>query len=292
MNKLNNKFLFGISLFILSLNSYWPSLSPISIPIESSPIAVTQEKIIIVTSTDDNGPGTFRQALLDAQSGNTITFDTAAFPPKTPATINLFSGLPNISQGNLTIDASDAGLILDGSNIIEGDWIPGLSITSDGNIIRGLQIVNFSGAGIVLEGANHNIIGGDRDIGSGPIGQGNLSSGNSDGIILNSASENTITGNYIGTDITGLKNTGNRAPGIGVEGNASHNDIGPNNIIAFNGIEDGCGVEIRSEKAQGNAITGNSIHDNSGDGICNYTDDGISASAPPVLATSFIRPDL
>ena len=280
MSNLNNKFFLAISLFFI-LSGCSPSSS--STATDTPQTHPPQKETLIVTSADDSGPGTFRQALLDAQSGDTITYDTAAFPPNAPATIYLSSGLPHISQGNLTIDASDAGLILDGSNILEGEWIPGLSITSDGNTIRGLQIVNFSGAGIAQEGAKHNIIGGDRDIGSGPIGQGNLSSKNSDGIILNSASDNTIMGNYIGTDITGLKNMGNRAPGIALEGNASHNILGPNNIIAFNGVDGGCGIEIRSENPQENEVTGNSIHDNSFAGICN----DISTSTPPPIILGF-----
>ena len=36
---------------------------------------------VLVTSAADSGPGTLRQALLDAQDGNTITFDPAGFPP-------------------------------------------------------------------------------------------------------------------------------------------------------------------------------------------------------------------
>lgn len=90
--------------------------------------------IIIVTSTADSGSGTLRQALLDAQSGDTITFEPAIFPPATPATIYVNSELPSINQGSLTIDASNAGVILDGSNIV-GDFAPCLQIMSDWNIV-------------------------------------------------------------------------------------------------------------------------------------------------------------
>ena len=77
----------------------------------------------------------------------------------------------------MKIDASNAGIILDGSNIGE-DFVPCLQIISDGNAVRGLQFVNFApSAGISLSGgAQHNLIGGDRHIGSGPLGQGNLAS--------------------------------------------------------------------------------------------------------------------
>src|SRR3974390_1075088 len=73
--------------------------------------------VITVTRSADGGPGTLRQALLDAQPYDTITFDPAVFPANAPATIVLSSGLPELTQGYLTIDASNAGVILNGSNI-------------------------------------------------------------------------------------------------------------------------------------------------------------------------------
>jgi len=89
--------------------------TPTSVPPTTMP--VPQGETIIVTSSADSGPGALRQALLDAQSGDTINFDPTVFPPSAPVTIFLTSGLPPVSQGNLTIDASNAGVVLDGSNI-------------------------------------------------------------------------------------------------------------------------------------------------------------------------------
>ena len=115
----------------------------------------------------DSGPGTLRQALLDAQDGDTITFDPTVFPPTAPVTISITSPLPHIYANNLLLDASNAGVILDGSQL-PGDWEAGLQIvSSQGNTIRGLQISNFSGPGIAISGeASHNVIGGDRSIGT------------------------------------------------------------------------------------------------------------------------------
>ncbi|MGD2179401.1 MAG: hypothetical protein PVG71_16470, partial [Anaerolineae bacterium] len=50
---------------------------------------------ITVTSAADSGPGTLRQALLDAANGDTITFDQNVFPPASPVTISLTSDLPD-----------------------------------------------------------------------------------------------------------------------------------------------------------------------------------------------------
>jgi hypothetical protein len=39
---------------------------------------------LLVTSNQDSGPGTLRQALFNAQPGDTITFDATVFPPAVP----------------------------------------------------------------------------------------------------------------------------------------------------------------------------------------------------------------
>ncbi|MBN1858084.1 right-handed parallel beta-helix repeat-containing protein [Candidatus Bipolaricaulota bacterium] len=220
---------------------------------------------LVVTSTEDSGVRTLRWALQTARSGDTITFDPAVFPPESSASIRVTSVLPSLMQGDLTIDASDAGVILDGQGSTEANtW--GLEIISDGNVVRGLQIINFTGFGIqIVGGAQHNVIGGDRDTGAGPTGQGNLSSGNSGGIGLydEGTSYNTITGNLIGTDITGTEPFGN-IDGIFVSGGASHNTIGPGNIIAHNHER---AIVVQGSDSLGNTITQNSIHDNGWGGI-------------------------
>src|SRR3990170_4173880 len=80
-------------------------------PTQLPPTPVPQGSTLLVTNPADSGPGTLRQALLDAQPSDTITFDPAVFPPDAPVTIALSAGLPELDQGNLTIDASNAGVI-------------------------------------------------------------------------------------------------------------------------------------------------------------------------------------
>jgi len=241
-----------------------------------------QGKTLTVTSAEDSGSGTLRQALLDSQTGDIITFDPGVFNPKSPVAIELKSGLPPISQGYLTVDASNAGVILDGSQV-GGDWTPGIEIDSEHNIFRGLQVVHFTGAGISLTpSARFNVIGGDRLVGLGSNGQGNMIGDNSDGVAIK-GSDNVITGNLIGTDITGSEQTGNRGVGIFLEENASRNIIGPNNIIAYNGTRDiGGGIEIRSINAKANTITANSIHDNTAPGIYYNISGGFPVEFPTI----------
>ena len=76
-----------------------------------------QPRSIIVTSAADWGPGSLREVLSQAPSGALITFDPAVFPPDNPATIFILSPLAELSQGQITIDASDSGVILDGGRL-------------------------------------------------------------------------------------------------------------------------------------------------------------------------------
>ena len=161
---------------------------------------------IVVTNRADSGDGTLRQAMLDALDGDTITFDPEIFPLTSPMTITLFTALPNITQGNLTIDASNTGMVLDGRYVDSGD---GFHITSDGNVIKGLQIIRFPDDGVeITNGAKNNTIGGDWTVGNGPHGEGNIITLNGgDGVDINGAGtmSNTVSGNLIGLDLDGTR---------------------------------------------------------------------------------------
>jgi hypothetical protein len=187
-----------------------------------------------VTSSADSGPGTLRQCL---QQAARITFDPAAFPPLSPATIKLQSELA-LSSGSQTIDGSGAGVILDGSAAPSGT--NGIFLQSSYNVILGLQIVGFAGDGILV-GGSYNTIGGDRGQGAGPSGQGNVIGGNGgSGINLNGPS-NLIVGNYLGVDATGTRQLANGDDGVTVQ-NAG-NTIGgataaDRNVISGNTLSD------------------------------------------------------
>jgi len=285
MNKL---FMFSLNSAVILILLILPAIQqPSTMLVAANGLydAQSSSETIVVTSVSDSGPGTLRQALLDAQNGDTITFDPVVFPPAAPATIFLqaedfVSSLPNITQGAITIDASNSGVILDGSDI-QGDWVNGLEIYSDGNTVQGLQIINFSGSGIAMCSASLNTIGGDRGIGTGPLGQGNLVSKNGIGIDLcDAGSFNTVSGNIIGTNPTGDEDWGNIQNGILIENGMTHNVIGPNNIIAHN---DRNGIFITGFDAFGNVITQNSIHGNGSFGI-RLDDGGNTEITPPQIS--------
>jgi hypothetical protein len=195
----------------------------------------------VVNSQADAGAGTLRQCLQSVAGGDTITFDPAVFPPAHPATIALTTPLPELTRGGITIDASNAGVILDGGKTPE--WTSGLVITSDGNIIKGLQILRFSFVGIEVRNAKNNQIGGDRSRGTGPQGEGNVISLNwLAGVSIHEegAEGNVVSGNLIGTDSSGTTSAGKSGSGIVLSLGTRRNRIGGStpgerNVVSGNG---------------------------------------------------------
>jgi hypothetical protein len=217
----------------------------------------------LVTSLAESGTGTLRRCIENAQAGEIITFDPNIFPPANAVSINLSSALPTLSQGHLTIDGSNAGVILDGSNTPEGTF--GLLVASDSNKIMGLQILHFPANGIwVQENADFNIIGGDNTIGKGPTGEGNVISANgNDGGLHISGSGNIVQGNFIGTDATGTKSIANAHAGIQLAGPGNLIGgivVGQRNIISGNINKDyQCYGLWLHTNAVNNTVTGNFI---------------------------------
>lgn len=210
-----------------------------------------------VTTTADQGPGSLRWWLDHAADGDTITFDPIIFSPSHPATITLESALPPVVQVHLTIDGSNAGVVLDGCLLPEADG--GLWLAADDDVVMGLQMVNFALVALSTTG-QRNVIGGDRALGSGPLGQGNLISSGGMGLnIGGGAQDNLVQGNLIGTDATGRLTRPNWI-GIAVNGRARHNTIGGTtpgrrNLISGNQT----GVQFAFEGTEGNIIAGNYI---------------------------------
>jgi len=307
MNRCTVRHLVPLLLTVLTPAACTSSPSPSA----RSPVPTTSPsgevgKRIVVSSALDSGPGTLRQALLDAEAGDVVTFDPAVFSPDAPTAITVETQLPSVTQGDLTIDGSDAGVILDGSELPSDGFISGLEIASDGNTVSGLAVLGFPGAGIGVAGGRDNTIGGDRGIGAGPIGRGNLTGRNGLGIVLwGSAEGNVVSWNLIGTRANGTDPLGNHAHGVWVTEGATGNVFGPGNVIAHNGqagiaLEDGAngntvgpdneiafngenGIWIDSPRSIHNTITRNSIHENEAAAIYLSSDGNTGLIAPSVL---------
>jgi parallel beta-helix repeat protein len=216
----------------------------------------------VVYSMYDSGEGSLRQCMEEAGNGDTVTFSPMIFPPADPGYIVVVSPLPSIACGNVTIEASNAGVVLNGSATPGGT--AGLIVASDSNSIRGVEIINFPAGGVILAaGADHNTLEGNRISGSG--GQGLHIYG----------ANNIIENNLIGIAADGTSPMGNTGNGIYVSGVAG-NHIGPGNTIAYNGYS---GIEIAGSSASANTITQNSIYENTlaGISLSGGGNDGIAA---------------
>jgi len=115
----------------------------------SSPLSAVDQ---IVTSTADSGAGSLRQAIVDAVSGDTITFDSSL----DGATITLSSGQLFIDK-NLTIDASSLpdGIVIDAnqsSRCFTIDTLTDVTLRAL-TITGGLTGTNGLGGGIRNDGA-------------------------------------------------------------------------------------------------------------------------------------------
>jgi len=266
----------------------------------------------VVVNTSDSGPGSLRQALLNANTNASATPNLIAFtiPGAGPHVIRLLSALPppvewiaieGFSQPGASANTSTNGdnavrkIILDGS--MAGAGVNGLTFEADSNIVRGLVIQNFYGNGIafssnstgnVVEGSfitgntNSGVLvnSANNRIGGTTSAARNILSGNRErGVTLLSpaAQGNLVAGNYIGTDLTGSASQSNRLGGILIS-SASVNIIGGSeagrNIISGNG---GPGVEISS--GTNNLVQGNHIGSTPlGAGLGN-TGDGVLISS-------------
>ncbi len=158
------------------------------------------------------------------------------------ATGNLIGG-PNAAARNVIGANGEAGVFLNGavSNSVQGNFI--------GTDATGTNALGNTFAGVTLAEADGNLIG-------GPPGAGNVISGNlQDGVFISTNSAgNQVAGNLIGLDTTGATALANQFDGIALN-NA------PSNLISGNVISGNAdyGVWVLGTNASGNAVQGNTI---------------------------------
>jgi hypothetical protein len=164
------------------------------------------------------------------------------------------------------------------NNTVAGNYI---GMQADGQT----TLANGSGGVYLRDGSKSNVIGG-TPAGVGATKAGNLISGNKQaGIYLNGAINNSILGNYVGTDKDGmLSGRGNDVSGILLKSHSDNNTIGaagtrPSNVISGNGFGNtngaqGQGIDIDS--SQSNVVAGNYIGtDKNGTGRLGNRSDGM-----------------
>jgi titin len=223
--------------------------------------------VFAVTSNADSGPGTLRQAILDANAhpgSDTITFDltgSTSILPTTP--------LP-ISTDTMAIDGTTqpgyAGhplIVLDGGNAgtNHGAGVPGLDLGGGSGSIRGLVIDDWSGPGILVGTPNAVITGTYLGIDA----SGTVAAGNADGIEIGSSSGHvTIGGTAAGA---GNLISGNRVAGVLLEaaGNLLQGNYIGANAAGTNALANNSGIACESvsntiggvQAGAGNLISGN-----------------------------------
>jgi CSLREA domain-containing protein len=203
-----------------------------------------------------------------------------------PGTGALPGVAPGIVLGHVTTGVQIGGTTAAARNAVSGNASGGISLSNslnDNTVTNNLILGNFIGTDVTgtlsLGNGGPGIASGgwNNTIGGSAAGAGNVISGNGDvGISLGYAEGTTIEGNFIGTDVTGTVALGNQGSGITLQSDnvtVGGTDPGAANLIAFNG---GAGVVVTGP-VSGNAIRGNSIHDNTGTGI-DLNDDGATAN--------------
>lgn len=164
-------------------------------------------------------------------------------------------GERNVISGN-----EEEGIYIWGGPAGVGDVI------ISGNYV-GLAADGASGLGNSGDGVTLSVYAFDITIGGDLATQGNVISANGGhGVNLGGAdvTQNSVMGNIIGSDASGLLDLGNGQNGIKIGNSAYENVIGPGNLIVHNLAD---GVRVDSPGAVGNAISQNSIYSNSLAGI-------------------------
>ena len=155
----------------------------------------------VVTNANNHGTGSLRQAILDANA--TAGLDTIVFNIPGPGvhTIDLLISLPEITDP-VVIDATTqpgyaGGPLIELNGVQTGDSGIGFSITAGGSTIRGFAIGGFTrNYGIALTNNGNNTIQGNY---IGTDTSGTLRRSNNVGIILNNSSNNLIGGTTAAT---------------------------------------------------------------------------------------------
>jgi hypothetical protein len=246
----------------------------------------------VVTNTNDSGPGSLRQAILNANARpgpDIITFAIGSGA----RTINLLSPLPPVS-GVTSIDGTTqpgfAGVPLIELN---GGGIPaaGIKLTAGASRVRGLVINRFN-YGVAITDAGGNIVEGnyigtnlsgtaalpnqidgvvvfssrDNLIGGTTAAARNVISGNLNvGVEIgrNGPFNNRVQGNFIGTNAAGTGDLGNRANGVLIRVGTSNliggTVPGARNVISGNDLP---GVALGHTEPVGNLVQGNFIGTN------------------------------
>jgi parallel beta-helix repeat protein len=269
-----------------------------------------------VTNADDSGPGSLRQAILEANATNGLDRIVFQIPGAGVHTITLLAALPAITDSVVIDGTAQPGYA--GTPLIELDGSSagssaGLRLLTANSAIKALAINRFIAQGLLIQGAGNNLVQGNF-IGTDPSGtiargnalqgiwlngssgnliggtnafEGNLVAGNGDaGLYLLNSGSNTIQGNLIGTTAAGTVALGNANNGIFVGNTTGNSALGnqvggaapaARNVISGNR---GSGVYLNGSGTTGNLVRGNYIGtDTTGSAAIPNTGDGVTINS-------------
>jgi hypothetical protein len=247
--------------------------------------------VFVVTNTNESGPGSLAQAILDANANpgaDIIQFD---IPGTGLQTIALSGPLPPVMDLQLIDGYSQPGSVANTDPVADnavlqvellGSGTDGLTILAGSSIVQGLIFDGFSNA-ITLSGGGGNSIQGNfigtNAAGSAVLGNfagisitdgtsadligdsdpaaRNLISGNVVGIEVTGTGAATVLGNLIGTDASGSAALGN-VDGISLSA-SSNSLIGGINPGEANVVSGNTGEGIDIEDSDGEVVKGNLI---------------------------------
>ncbi|MCF7814434.1 MAG: right-handed parallel beta-helix repeat-containing protein, partial [Candidatus Cloacimonetes bacterium] len=147
-------------------------------------------------------------------------------------------------------------------NIISGNTNYGIYIGGQNTIVKGNYIGTDKNGTTALPNGNDGIIVTEPNntIGGTETGAGNLISGNTgDGVYLLGADNNTILGNFIGTDKNGTSALANGNAGVYIAGGANSNVIGGTSTAARNIISANNHSGVMITGSTQNEVEGNYI---------------------------------
>src|SRR5436190_3226156 len=248
-----------------------------------------------VTSTNDAGPGTLRQAINDANTNSGLDIIQFSLTPNT-RTISPSASLPTITDPIIIDGSSQPGFsdtpLIELNGQLAGSAVTGLRITAGSSSVRSLIINRFTSHGVeiadkgtnLLEGniivldpsgslARANIVNGilitnaaNNIVGGTSSSSRNVISGNGlNGVYIggSNAFGNQVLNNFIGLSTSGLNKVGNGQNGVFINSSPSNqigNASGGGNIISGN---QGSGINIvilgGGVTAIGNRVSGNYI---------------------------------
>ncbi len=181
-------------------------------------------------------------------------------------TLDLGNSQRGIGIGAFAASVQIGGPTSDERNVISGNQVCGVDIGTDGNTVVG-NFIGIAADGITALGndlCGVRIFSADNIIGGATAGERNVISGNLGNgidIVGPNATNNSVLGNFIGTDVSGTLDRGNLERGVILSQGASGNQIGSSapgagNVISGN---DFIGLVIVDENTANNVVQGNLI---------------------------------